>query len=351
MKAQAKEEKLRRQIERSKLTREKQLREEVAREQRLAQYQEEVRLARDALQRSEESAELLAEKSMVAEQEAMLLQQKASEAETEVQRIKLSVIKTEEERLHMEKRVGETELIVHRMVEEAERLRLEVSQARDAEKDAKNKLIDFLNISVSEVKVPPGPQHSTNGFHHPPQTNGYSPTAHYPNNQVVPELSPELAALNLNMEELTQSAFDIRSGLPLQGVLGGLVPPHSSHFSVPNLTSGSFNHRFDLSSSQSHDMHMSRAGYSHDLMTDNDMEALSLEIEKEKYEYLEKSKHLQTQLQTFKSEIDDLKLDEKVTELDKLHSQQQTEGENKYSTIQKVKRGSTSSRVAFFDEL
>ena len=28
--------------------------------------------------------------------------------------------------------------------------------------------------------------------------------------QVVPELSPELAALNLNMEELTQSAFDLR---------------------------------------------------------------------------------------------------------------------------------------------
>ena len=42
------------------------------------------------------------------------------------------------------------------------------------------------------------------------------------------------------------------------------------------------------------------------------MQALSLEIEKEKYEYLEKSKHLQSQLQTFKSEIDDLKLDEKV---------------------------------------
>ena len=77
-------------------------------------------------------------------------------------------------------------------------------------------------------------------------------------------------------------------------------------------------------------MQMSRAAYGHDLMTDNDMEvvirllfltpsnsialfqALSLEIEKEKFEYLEKSKHLQDQLQTFKSEIDDLKLDEKV---------------------------------------
>merc|ERR1719472_170846 len=134
----------------------------------------------------------------------MLLQQKASEAETEVQRIKLSVIKTEEERLHMEKRVGETELIVHRMVEEAERrqqeaerLRLEVQQAREAEKEAKTKLIDFLNISVSEVKTSPtaGQPAKTNGFHHhhPAQTNGYSPTGHYANSQVVPELSPELS--------------------------------------------------------------------------------------------------------------------------------------------------------------
>jgi len=165
-----------------------------------------------------------------------------------------------------------------------------------------------------------------------------------------------LAALNLNMEELTQSAFDLRSGLPLPTVLtnghgGHGANSHSNHFSVPNLSTGGFNHRFELASSQSHDMQMSRAGYGHDLMTDNDMEALSLEIEKEKFEYLEKSKHLQDQLQTFKSEIDDLKLDEKVTDLDKLHSQQQTEGENKYSTIQKVKRGSTSSRVAFFEEL
>ena len=68
----------------------------------------------------------------------------------------------------------------------------------------------------------------------------------------------------------------------------------------------------------------------------DDMEALSLEIEREKFEYLEKSKHLQDQLKTFKSEIDNLKLDEKVSDLDKIHNQQRSEGENKYSTIQKV---------------
>ena len=41
-------------------------------------------MAKEALQRSEESADLLAEKSLIAEQEAQLLQQKAQEAENEV---------------------------------------------------------------------------------------------------------------------------------------------------------------------------------------------------------------------------------------------------------------------------
>ncbi len=44
-----------------------------------------------------------------------------------------------------------------------------------------------------------------------------------------------------------------------------------------------------------------------DLMTDGDMEQLSLEIEKERVEYLEKSKQLQQQLRELRSEIDALK--------------------------------------------
>jgi len=352
MKAQAKEEKLRRQIERSKLAREKQLREEVEREKaaletRLIQYQEEVRLAKEALQRSEESAELLAEKSMVAEQEAMLLQQKASEADAEVQRIKLTVIKSEEDRMAMERKARDTELIVSRMAEEAEqrqaeasRLRAEVQHARVAEKEAKNKLLEFLNTSVTLDVTP------THGLRSNLTTaNGFSPELTAASPQVVPDMSPDLAALNLNIEDLSQSAYDLSSGLPM-------ATSHPSHYSVPNLslTNPPGSHRFDLTSSRSHDL-MSRSGIGHDLMTETDMEALSLEIERERFEYLEKSKHLQDQLHTFKSEIEDLKVDDKVTALDKIHTEQQQQGDTKYSTIQKVKRGSTQSRVAFFEEL
>lgn len=43
--------------------------------------------------RSEETAELLAEKVKILDEEAMLLTQKAAEAEAEAQRIKISAIK------------------------------------------------------------------------------------------------------------------------------------------------------------------------------------------------------------------------------------------------------------------
>jgi merlin protein len=49
--------------------------------------------------RSEETADLLAEKSRVAEEEAMLLSQKAAEAEQEITRLRLGVMKVVSESL------------------------------------------------------------------------------------------------------------------------------------------------------------------------------------------------------------------------------------------------------------
>ena len=78
---------------------------------------------------------------------------------------------------------------------------------------------------------------------------------------------------------------------------------------------------------------MSRNMFGHEFMTGDEMEAL---FEREKCAYLEKSKYLQDQLETFKSDIEDLKRDDKLSELDKIHRQQKDQGETKYSTIQKV---------------
>ena len=103
MKAQARDEKIRRQLEKSKLAKEKMLREEVEKEKRdleakLLQYQEEARIAQEALKKAENTANLYAAKARVAEEEAMLLSQKAAESEAEMQRIKImDVIRTEEQ--------------------------------------------------------------------------------------------------------------------------------------------------------------------------------------------------------------------------------------------------------------
>lgn len=286
MKAQAKEEKQRRQIERSKLAREKLLREELEREkqvleQRIIQYQEDLRIAKESLQQSEESADLLAEKSILAEQEAMLLQQKAAEAENEVQRIKLSVIKSEEEKMAIENKAHEAEHLVSRLVEEAERrrqeadeLKKEVDTARDEERRAKEKLIEFISTSLS--------------------TTGMNVTAH--------------------------SGVEVTNGYEQQHETTAVDASVMSHVD-------------------------------HTLLNDTDLSQLSLEIEKERHEYQEKSRHLHEQLEALKNEIDELKVDENMTVLDNIHREQQDEGTTKYSTIQKVKRGTTTSRVAFFEEL
>jgi len=58
---------------------------------------------------------------------------------------------------------------------------------------------------------------------------------------------------------------------------------------------------------------------------------------------------LQEQLRTLKLDIEELKVEDSA--LDAYHREQAEQGDTKYSTIQKVKRGSMQSRVAFFEEL
>ncbi|XP_023604811.1 merlin, partial [Myotis lucifugus] len=159
MKAQAREEKARKQMERQRLAREKQMREEAERtrdelEKRLLQMKEEATMPNEVLlipgMRSEETADLLAEKAQITEEEAKLLAQKAAEAEQEMQRIKATAIRTEEEKRVMEQKVLEAEVLALKMAEESERrakeadqLKQDLQEAREAERRAKQKLLEI----------------------------------------------------------------------------------------------------------------------------------------------------------------------------------------------------------------
>ena len=78
---------------------------------------------------------------------------------------------------------------------------------------------------------------------------------------------------------------------------------------------------------------------------------MALEIEKEKIEYLKKSRHLQEQLRELKSEIEVLKVEDKLTSMDRIHEGNVKSGMTKYSTLRKTKAGTTKARVAFFEAL
>lgn len=272
MKAQAREEKARKQMERQRLAREKQLREEAERtrdelERRLLQLKEEAQMANDALMRSEETADLLAEKAQITEEEAKLLAQKAAEAEQEMQRIKATAIRSEEEKRLMEQKVLETEMLALKMAEESERrakeaeqLKQDLQEARESERRAKQKLLEIT-----------------------------SKTAY------------------------TQAA----------GTSSSSVPP----VDVPSFSM--------LSDSLPYDF------------KDTDMKRLSMEIEKEKVEYMEKSRHLQEQLNELKTEIESLKLKERESAMDIMHEN----AGSKQNTIKKLTLQSTQCRVAFFEEL
>ncbi|XP_060602410.1 merlin-like [Ruditapes philippinarum] len=284
MKAQARDEKLRKQIERTRYTKEKQMKEDALREKeelerRLSQLQDDVRIVQDSLGRSEETAELLAEKARIAEEEASLLSQKANEAENEKNRIRLSAIKTEEEKLTMELRARDAEFIATRLLEdseqrvrEAEQLREELRQAKLEERLAKEKLLEITRGSMA-----------------------------------YPEM-----------------------------------------FSIPNLTSDLASH---LTLSPDLGPNESTTEANCDLLATTDMAQLSLEIEKERVEYTEKSKNLSDHLRELKTEIEVLKKEDTENMLDRLHEEGVLRGETKYSTLRQASSTSTQSRVTLFEQL
>uniref|UniRef100_A0A2P2I5D8 Moesin/ezrin/radixin homolog 1 n=1 Tax=Hirondellea gigas TaxID=1518452 RepID=A0A2P2I5D8_9CRUS len=168
MKAVAREEKNRRQLEKDKLSREKLLREDAEREKldlerRMHYYKEEMRVANEALRKSKESSELLLEKSQIADEESRLLTKKAMEAEKELQRMNLLSTKTQEEKFMLEHKVKETEHMVSKLLDEgekraceSERLKNSLLGSRHAEKQAKEKLLQF--VETFKTTMPPPTQ-------------------------------------------------------------------------------------------------------------------------------------------------------------------------------------------------
>lgn len=94
----------------------------------------------------------------------MLLSQKASKAEQEITKMRLNAMRSEEEKVTLERKTRDAELLTAKLVEESERraaeankLKEELIKARTAEKLAKERLLDFLSRNRLTNALPASP--------------------------------------------------------------------------------------------------------------------------------------------------------------------------------------------------
>ena len=339
MKAQAAEEKLRRQMERAKLAKEKELREAAERDraelqQRLTRCQEEARVAQEQLRRSQEYAELLDQKVRLAEEEALLLSQKSSEAEAEVQRIRVSAIRTEEEKRVAELRATQ---LAEQSGRESELLRVELLKAKTAEKEAKEKLFQLLRATAVPVV--------DNNVIAAPGGNNNNNTTY-----VLPAAAP-VSGTNIFIRGHSSGGSHLMNHnyMNCYSGLTGHETPLTGHSRSGSTHEPQILHQLHASISHPCDS-MSFVAPAEGL-AEGDVEKMSLEIEKERMDCREKSRNIQHQLRELKSEIEVLKVEERLTPLDRIHEENAHRGDDKYTTLRKTKAGSTQARVSFFEAL
>uniref|UniRef100_A0A915KCU6 Moesin/ezrin/radixin homolog 1 n=1 Tax=Romanomermis culicivorax TaxID=13658 RepID=A0A915KCU6_ROMCU len=291
MKAQAKEDRLRRQADRHKLEKEQSMRIQLEREKEkllteVIQLKEQLAASQEALRKCEETADLLAQKAELSAEEALALSRRTSEAEVENQRMRIAALKSEEDKVVMEYKAREAELMAARVIEESEkrkkesdRLKEELIRARQAEKIAKEKLFE-----VSQNR----------------------PTFH-----------------NFYSRHINGYEMAVADNQPYGFCPNAYIPAVYGNSSL----------NFDQ-----HHQQMSNNGlaYSTAPFNDVDIRYLSDEIEKERQEYNQKSKHMQEQLSELKCEIDGLKFEDRQTQLDRIYSEALQQGDNKYATLKRV---------------
>lgn len=229
---------------------------------------------------------------------------KANHFKTEMDRLRERHMKTENEKAELEKKIQDADFYVHQLTmekdkreAEAEKLKKELICAKLAEREATARLLNFLNRGI--------------------------------------QASTENMLMRADSVSSNPSITENNSSTDLENAAGA-VELNTVHNGENSSISESADDEF---------------GPKEFILTENEMEQITNEIERNRLEYIKKSKQVQNQLQTLRSEIELLKIEENQSNLDILSAAQIKAGETKYSTLKKLKSGSTKARVAFFEEL
>ncbi|KAK0417471.1 hypothetical protein QR680_013029 [Steinernema hermaphroditum] len=374
MKAQAKEARERKVHEQRRLDREREKRESAEMERdrykaEVALITEQLNAVQDAKRRTEESADLIAEKARVSEAEALVLSKRASEAEAEVQRYKVSQIKAEENKMVLERKVREAELLSYRLMQDAERRNREAQLYRSQILTGGGIYAGAPPASNGYVMTSPNPYRShhllfmpdgsedasiTDGMFGSPF--GYSPTTVDDLAMVMNGndfFSAILPPQRISSASSTSNLLSAQPSLsqPTGNVHISCAVPATSASRVQS-DSGA-----PVQSPNSQRFNSANGG---------DLQNLKAELDRARQDNAEKTRRFREKMSEFRQEIDMLKKEEKISDHDRIHANNIHLGFDKYSTlrrsagdipnwlsIQKLQSGAgtAKSRVKVFEGL
>lgn len=346
------------------------------------------------------------EKSRVNEEQMQLTECKANHFKSEMDRLRERQLKIEHEKLELQKKIRDADYFVHQLTvekdkreAEADKLKKELICAKLAEREATARLLNFLNrgrknsdeTTLSIMASTP----MVNATNSNVYNNGNGVIHHQHHSQHPHSAMPPLSQIhhNANVGEgggllvasvSTPSLTNSNSTADINETSISLTANRNSHnrnlsdlnrINALNVVSviGNQDEDEDVddevgededelvvgSRAEVHQVDVGDEPYNEDddfetkefVLTESEMEQITKEIERSRLEYLSRKKQVQRQLQTLRSEIELLKIEENQTNLDILSEAQLKAGETKYSTLKKLKSGSTKARVAFFEEL
>lgn len=253
---------------------------------------------------------------------------KANHFKSEMDRLRERQMKIEREKMELEKKIREADFFVHQLTvekdkreAEAEKLKKELICAKLAEREATARLLNFLNRGRKNSQ----------------------------DSMLVPNItvnSSSSSSNNIAASVSTPSLTNSNSTADINDTSSAAVELTTNDLNI-NINSNHLHHQQQHRDDDSENEFETKEF----ILTDSEMEQITNEIERSRLEYLKKHKQVQNQLQTLRSEIELLKIEENQTNLDILSEAQLKAGETKYSTLKKLKSGSTKARVAFFEEL
>ncbi|CAD6190444.1 unnamed protein product [Caenorhabditis auriculariae] len=332
MKAQAKEERQRRQQEMAKLLHEREERLQAEKEcnelkAKMERMNLELNKAQETIRRAEETNDQLSEKARHSEQEALLLHKKASEAEAECHRLSMSHVKSEEALLLMERKAREAEIYAQRISMSLADVSLETNRKPHYSSQTALVVDPMWAGPPTSLSTGNGGIMSNAGSHHQLMTldafgNPYAGSGMTsmttsalmtPQPRQIPTRPPPP-----HLQQQANHQQNVNIGPP-NGYYGQI----SQHPAPPDPSIGQL----------------------------YELQNIRGELEKSRNEYAQRARMFKEHLEELRRDIDGLKRDNSgaTREYDVIHAQNVALGLDKFSTMRMSMRGAPRQRVETFD--